>query len=646
MSKPAFDAVTLEILWRRMISAADEAAKALQRVSFSALVNESNDFACVLTDATGASLVQNTESIPSFNGCLPVTVKHFLEAIGVEAMAPGDFLVCNDPWVGTGHLNDVTVAKPVFRDGRLVAFCASTAHAPDIGGKVRSVVAREVFEEGFAIPAMHLIRGGEPDATFFRLLRAAVRTPDQTEGDIWAQATALDLMEERLNDLMDEYGLDDLQSFADEIHGRCESAMRAAIADASDGRYEYGFETDGLAEPFRFQVAVEIAGDRVSVDWSGTSGQVGRAINCPFVYTFAMTSYALKCAFLPNLPNNEGVFRCIEVSAPEGSLVNPVRPASVGGRMATGHYLPMAIFGALAQAMPEKAMAASGSPLWSIIQTGVYDDGRPYANTLFFNGGSGATAETDGQSCYSWPSNISDVPVELTERNTPFFVARKALPEGSGGAGAQRGGDGQEIVLEHRGTREIGVIFMAERLRHPAMGLLGGGAGAKGAVLIDGAPADARADHVLRPGQAITLQLPGGGGYGAGAANDGCDGVDCPLSNCANIPIEALEMDYPFARLEAYRLRQGSGGGGRHRGGDGLERCYRILDDGVQFATYSDRFKTQAQGLFGGDPGASAEFVVERGDETIRVPSKARVVLERDDLLVVRTGGGGGYGTA
>ena len=141
MTKAAFDAVTLEILWRRMISAADEAAKTLQRVSFSTLVNESNDFACVLTDATGASLVQNTESIPSFNGCLPVTVKHFLDVIGVNDMRPGDFLVCNDPWVGTGHLNDITLAKPVFRDGKIVAFCASTAHAPDIGGKVRSVVA-------------------------------------------------------------------------------------------------------------------------------------------------------------------------------------------------------------------------------------------------------------------------------------------------------------------------------------------------------------------------------------------------------------------------------------------------------------------------------------------------------------------------
>jgi N-methylhydantoinase B len=516
MTCSSFDAVTLEILWRRMISATDEAAKTLQRVSFSTLVNESNDFACVLTDATGASLVQNTESIPSFNGCLPVTVKHFLATIGPDDMAPGDYLICNDPWVGTGHLNDITIAKPVFRDGRLVAFCASTAHAPDIGGKVRSVVAREVFEEGFAIPAMHLIRDGKPDETFFKLLRAAVRTPDQTEGDLWAQITGLDLMDQRLGALMDEYELDDLTDFADEIHGRCETAMRAAFDAAPDGRYEFGFDTDGMTEPFHFQVAVTIKGDRAHVDWTGTSDQIGRAINCPFVYTFAMSSYALKCVFLPNLPNNEGVFRCIEVEAPEGSLVNPKRPVAVGGRMATGHYLPTAIFGALAQALPERVMAASGSPLWSIIQTGVNKEGKPYANTLFFNGGSGATAQTEGQSCYSWPSNISNVPIELTERNTPFFVQKKALRDGSGGVGAQAGGLGQEIILEHAGDDEIGIIFMAERLRHPAHGLMGGGPGSNGAVEIDGVDADARADHVLKPGQTITLKLPGGGGYGSG----------------------------------------------------------------------------------------------------------------------------------
>src|SRR5262245_18297848 len=187
----AFDAVTLEILWRRIISAVDEAAKALRRTSFSTLVNESNDFACVLTDAAGQSLAQNTESIPSFIGTLPVTVKAFIKEIGLGDMAPGDVLITNTPWIATGHLNDITVAKPIFRQGRVVAFAASTAHAPDIGGKVRSVAPRGVFEEGFHIPIMKFMTRGKPDHTLIKLLRAAVRTPDQTECHLWAQSTGL-----------------------------------------------------------------------------------------------------------------------------------------------------------------------------------------------------------------------------------------------------------------------------------------------------------------------------------------------------------------------------------------------------------------------------------------------------------------------
>jgi N-methylhydantoinase B len=509
-----FDAVTLEILWRRTISAVDEAAKALRRTSFSTLVNESNDFACVLTDAAGQSLAQNTESIPSFIGTLPVTVKEFMRQIGLDNMRPGDVLVTNTPWIATGHLNDITVAKPIFRNGAIVAFAASTAHAPDIGGKVRSVEPREVFEEGFHIPVMKLLVEGKPDQTLIKLLRAAVRTPDQTEGDLWAQITGLDLLERRLGELMSEYGLDDLGAFADEILGRCERAMRAGIAKLPDGTYVYTFQTDGLEKPFTYNIAVTVAGERISVDYAGTSSQADRAINCTMTYTFAMTAYALKCALLPNLPNNEGIFRCIEVAAPEGTIVNPRFPASVGGRMATGHYLPFAVFGALAPIIPDRVMAASGSPLWSMIQTGVRANGATYANVLFFNGGMGATDSNDGQSTYAWPSNVSNVPVELIERNSPMFVHKKALRPGSGGAGRFRGGLGQEIEFEVLSQTPVGIIFMAERCRFPAPGMQGGQAGAPGEVQIDGAHVDYRKNVVLEKGQRILLRTPGGGGMG------------------------------------------------------------------------------------------------------------------------------------
>lgn len=510
-----FDAVTLEILWRRMISAVDEAAKTLRRTSFSTLVNESNDFSCVLTDAAGQSLAQNTESIPSFIGTLPVTVRHFIKEFGLAGLEPGDVLITNTPWIATGHLNDITVAKPIFHKGRIVAFAASTAHAPDIGGKVRSVEAREVFEEGFHIPIMKLMNAGVPDRTLLKLLRAAVRTPEQTEGDLFAQLTGLDLLERRLSDLLAEYDLEDLDAFVDEVLGRSERAMRKAISELPRGTLRSSFKTDGIETPVTYEISLTVAGDGIHVDYAGTSREVDRAINCPMTYTFAMTAYALKCALLPSMPNNEGIFRCIRVSAPEGTIVNPRFPAAVGGRMATGHYLPAVVFSALAPVIPERILAACGSPLWSIIQTGVRPSGKTYANVLFFNGGMGAMSDADGQSTYAWPSNVSNVPVELIERNSPMLVHRKALRPDSGGPGRNRGGLGQELEIEVLSDTPVGMIFMAERCKFPAEGMQGGGAGAPGEVLVDGKPIDHRKNIVLRRGQRVTLKTPGGGGMGS-----------------------------------------------------------------------------------------------------------------------------------
>jgi N-methylhydantoinase B len=287
-----------------------------------------------------------------------------------------------------------------------------------------------------------------------------------------------------------------------------------------DGIYPCEFQTDGIHEPLTYKVALKVDGDRILVDYAGTSPQVDRAINCTMTYTFAMTAYALKCALLPNLPNNEGIFRCIKVAAPGGTILNPKFPASVGGRMATGHYLPLAIFGALAPVLGERMIAACGSPLWSIIQTGVRANGKTYANVLFFNGGMGATDSGDGQSAYAWPSNVSNVPVELVERNSATFFHRKELRAGSGGAGRYRGGLGQEIHVEIRSETPVGMIFMAERCRFPAPGFGGGAHGACGEVRIDGATVDHRSNVVLKNGQTVTLRTPGGGGYGPAAERD------------------------------------------------------------------------------------------------------------------------------
>jgi N-methylhydantoinase B len=312
--------------------------------------------------------------------------------------------------------------------------------------------------------------------------------------------------------LLSEYALGDLEAFAGDIFGRCERAMRAAIGKLPDGTYTHTFQTDGLDAPFTYNIAIKVKGEEICVDYAGTSPQVYRAINCTLTYTFAMTAYALKCALLPSLPNNEGIFRTIKVVAPEGSIVNLRFPAAVGGRMATRHYLPIAVFGALAPVLPERRIAASGSPLWSLIQTGQRASGETYANGLFFNGGMGATDSNDGQSTFAWASNVSNVPIELIERNSPLFVHRKTLRPGSGGAGRNRGGLGQEIEFEVTSDTPVGIIFMAERCRFPALGIEGGAAGALGEVLIDGERVDYRKNVVLKKGQRIVLRTPGGGG--------------------------------------------------------------------------------------------------------------------------------------
>jgi N-methylhydantoinase A/oxoprolinase/acetone carboxylase beta subunit/N-methylhydantoinase B/oxoprolinase/acetone carboxylase alpha subunit len=515
VSPRSFDPVELELLWRRLISLVDEAAAALVRTSFSTLVRESYDFSCIVTDAAGQSLVQATESIPSFIGTLPATVKHFLHAFPPDRLAPGDVLITNDIWLGTGHLPDITVAKPIFLDGRLVAFSASTAHAPDIGGKIRSPEPREVFEEGFQIPPWKLMRGGEMDETLVALLRQNVRTPDQTLGDLWAQVVALDLMEDRLLGLMRGHGLDDLTGLAREVQGRCETAMRAAIRALPDGTYRSALQTDGLMDrPVTLRLTLTVAGDTIGMDFAGSDPQVDRAINCAMCYTNAMAAYGAKVCTSPNLPNNEGAFRPLRITAPAGSIVNPVFPAAGGSRMLIGHYVPMLVFGCLGQVVPERVMAACGSPMWGMNQSGLRADGRPYANMFFFNGGMGGNARRDGISTLSWPSNVSSTSVEISEHIAPLRVRHKRLRPDSGGPGRHRGGLGQEIALESRSETPVVVSFLAERTMIPAFGVEGGAAGAPGGLLINGEPRDPKRQYVLAPGDVVTLRTPGGGGHG------------------------------------------------------------------------------------------------------------------------------------
>jgi N-methylhydantoinase B len=326
-------------------------------------------------------------------------------------------------------------------------------------------------------------------------------------------AGAVELMDKRLGATLDEYALRDVRELADELFSRSETAMRTAIRALPEGTYRYSFDSDGLAKAFHFEVALTVRDGEIIADYAGSSPQQPRAINCPFTYTYAMTAYAVKCALLPNLPNNEGMFRPVKVTAPEGSILNPTFPIAVGGRAATGHYVPVLVLGALSQILPERVMAAAGSPLWIMTLAGRRGQ-QTFASVLFHNGGLGARPGSDGVNCLSWPSNISSTPIEVAERNNPILFRYKRLRPGSGGAGKHRGGLGQDVAIDVESDDDLAALFVVERTKFAAPGIAGGAPGGVGFVKINGQEVDNRRPHFVRRGDTILLGTPGGGGYG------------------------------------------------------------------------------------------------------------------------------------
>ncbi|MBH68752.1 MAG: hypothetical protein CMM58_10405 [Rhodospirillaceae bacterium] len=509
------DPIHLEILWNQMIAAVDEAAASLLRSAFSTVVRESYDFSCIITDIRGRSLVQATDSIPSFIGTLPDTVKHFIKEFSLNGLSSNDVLITNDPHMGTGHLPDISVCRPLFKGKTLIGFAASTAHAPDIGGKIRSPEPREVFEEGLQIPPLKLYEKGKLNETLMSILRKNVRVADQVEGDLEAQLGALYIMEKRVEKIVSSYNLDDLSKLSAAVGNRTEDATRNALKNLPDGQYTSSVTTDGIAgTPIQIRSMVKIAGDEIEIDFSGSSNQVSKAINCPLCYTRAMAAYAIKSALAPEIPNNDGALRPITVVAPSSSIVNPSHPASVGSRVLSGHFIPALVMEAISEIAPDNVLAGAGSPIWCVNINGFQQDGEPIAGLFFFNGGMGASSKSDGLSCVSWPSNISSTPAEEIEQRLPIRIIERTLRRNSGGKGLFKGGDGQIVEFEYIGAKPGIFAFLAERTQSPARGIAGGGSGRPGKLQINGKSVDPKRQHIVSPGGRIVLATPGGGGYG------------------------------------------------------------------------------------------------------------------------------------
>ncbi|MGI9331646.1 MAG: hydantoinase B/oxoprolinase family protein [Gammaproteobacteria bacterium] len=519
-SRNTIDPVSLEISWTRLVSIVDEAAATFVRTSFSTLVRDANDFAVVLTDREGRSIAQSTQSIPSFISTMPKTIGHFIETFGLDTMRDGDAFITNDPWLGSGHLNDASLAMPVFRNGALIAFAGVVSHLPDVGGRLRNIANREMYEEGLQIPPMRLLEAGEPDASLITIIRQNVRVPDETLGDLWAQIACCRTLGRNLNILLDESDVA-LETLAAEIIGRTEQAMRTEIEKVPDGTYRFAVENDGPKEfpggIVRIQCAVTIAGDALTVDYAGTSDQVDIAINTVPTYTFAYTAYALKAVLAPWIPNAHGSFVPIAVTAPQGSLLNPLRPAPTGSRASMGQLLPPAVFGALAAVLPERVQAVPGSPSNSL-QLAALRGAKRYVTNTFVGAGQGASARCDGTSAISFPSNLSNTNIEVLESQMPIEVLWRAIRNGSGGNGRHRGGDGIRLAFKMRGDAPAAASFIVNRLRSPATGLAGGEPGALASFSINGERCESAAHYALRNGDVVCIESGGGGGFGPPAS--------------------------------------------------------------------------------------------------------------------------------
>ncbi|MFY0610441.1 MAG: hydantoinase B/oxoprolinase family protein [Hyphomicrobiaceae bacterium] len=506
------DPIRIGLIWRRIEGLVDQVAETFLRAAFSVVVRDNYDMAFSLFDARGHLIAQSKRSIPSFTGTLPRTLEEVLAKFRPEQLAPGDVVITNDPWIGTGHLNDISMVHPIHRDGRLIAFAASTAHTVDIGG-APSPTARDRFEEGLCIPICRIVEAGRENPVVIDFLKENLRMSDETLGDIRAQFAAYADCKSKLFGLLDDEGLADLEAVADDIIERSEEGMRRAISALPDGSWRDEFDTDGFDESLHIACSVTITGDEMTIDFAGTSPQIPWPVNCVLNYTQAYARYAVKCLLDPEAPNNAGSLRPITVTAPEGCLLNATPPVPVWGRHLSGHYVPPAVIGALSQVVPERAVAESGSPLWNVYFSGARPDGSGnFVKMYFMNGGHGARAIGDGPGCLSFPSNVSNEPTEVFENQTPMLIAEKSFVTDTGGAGRYRGGNAQRIRFRSLSKAPLTMTIRHERIRFPPRGLLGGLNGTPGIDQLNGEPLAAKSRTVLAQGDEVMFQTPGGGG--------------------------------------------------------------------------------------------------------------------------------------
>ena len=516
----SIDPITLEILWQRLISIMDEVDGIIVKTTFSTILRESRDFACILTDPLGRSLCQSQLSTANFPAVYPLTARVLLERFPIDTLQEGDVLATNDPWIGTGHLPDYILLRPVFWRGKVVACMGTVSHMSDVGGHPGEIEGEDVFSEGLRMLPFKLYQAGEENALAFDVIGANCRAPDLLLGDLRAMAGATRVGAERLREFLRDEGSEDLEQLAHAITTRSETAMRRAIAALPDGAYEYGLDIDGYIDTAHLHVTVTVEGDELLIDFGGSSPESTKgAINSSYTSTLSSTFYPFKCALVPELPNNEALFRPIRVRIPEGSILNTKFPTAVKARAKTTNNINQVLFGAMWPVFGERVQASNGA-IWPWVLKGHEPGLGRYLIDMLPHGGRGGQPTMDGMLPVAYPNNSTITPCEVLESQSPILFRRKELRPDSGGPGRHRGGLGQVIVFEHVGTAPAIFSLTPDRITTLPQGLAGGEPGRIGKVVINGEEVFLFPAIELLPGDVVELHFAGGGGFGKVAERD------------------------------------------------------------------------------------------------------------------------------
>ena len=510
------NSVLLDTAWDRLQSIVDEQAGVLMRTAFSPIVRESGDLSVGIFDVDGEMLTQAITGTPGHVNTMASACVKFFEHFPIESMQAGDIYLTNDPWEGSGHLNDFVLLKPCFFQGKVIGLISCTSHLVDIGGRCLGPDGNDVFDEGLYIPHIKVVEQGRVNNTLVTILKSNSRSPLQAEGDLYALIACCEHGDNRLQQMMQDFAITDLFAVSHYILQSSMTAVKNRLKELQDGEYEYAMTVDGYESPLTIKARLSIAHDSLWLDFYESAPPSVHGINVPLNYTIAYAVFGLKCAIAPDVPNNFGSLQPFQVSAAQGSILNAVKPAPVCSRHILGQLLPDVSLGCLAQILPERIPAEGAATLWDLPMQGVVlSKAETFAQELVFNGGTGARPHADGLSATAFPSGVMGSLVEITENTTPLLITRREYRENSGGIGQYHGGHGQVVTIEAIDDTELTVYGTVDRVHHPARGRAGGSPGKCGFFrLSSGESFDGKGSCHLTAGQTLTIYTPGGGGFG------------------------------------------------------------------------------------------------------------------------------------